>query len=171
MTTEWNRKQIPKGKMDGSCDAGDGDTWITYHLGLANTRLISVTTGGWAYCHGAPHGYGNSDVKTTVLFPSPHSLQPNDLFRADAPWQQRLNDIALASIRKASATQDYSLEGLDTAAVASLVADPTRWTLRQDGLALKSNIYELGMGYAAHLDATIPWSELRDVMVQNPPVP
>jgi uncharacterized protein len=166
MTTKWNRKQIGKGGPYEYCDGNDGDTSAIYNLGLANARLISATKGFWIYCHGAPHGFGNSHVETTVLFPSPHSLQPNDIFRTDAPWRERLNDIALASIRKASV--DYSLEHLSTTRVASYVADPTNWTLRQDGLALIGASYEFGAG---PLDVTIPWSELRDVMVQNPPVP
>jgi uncharacterized protein YecT (DUF1311 family) len=171
ITVEWNRKQIPKGDIESGCDAGDGDTFTTYRLGLVNARLISVTKSDGEYCHGTPHGFGNSSIETLVLFPSPHVLRSNDIFRNGAPWQERLSDLALDSIRKASAAEHYTLEQLDTEAIARIVADPPRWTLQQGGLALMSNPYELGLGYAIHLDITIPWSELRDLMVRNPPVP
>jgi hypothetical protein len=168
-TIEWNRKQI-QGDKGGGCDSGDGDTSNDYRLGLVTARLISVTKTTWTYCHGTPHGFGGSTVETLVLFPSPHALQPSDLFRFGVYWQERLNDLALDSIRKASVAEHYTLEHLDTAAVANIASDPARWNLRQDGIALISNPYELGLGYATHLDVVVPWSKIRDLMVQSPPV-
>ena len=169
-TVQWNQKQVQQDMVAG-CDSGDGDTSTDYRLGLVNARLISVTKSNGTYCHGTPHGFGGSTVETLILIPSPHVLQPSDLFRTCVPWQKRLNDLALQSIREASLSAHYSLEDLDEAAVASIAADPTRWNLRQDGLALFSNPYELWLGYAIHLDVTIPWSKIRDLMVQSPPVP
>jgi uncharacterized protein len=169
-TIEWNQRQI-QGDAGGGCDAGDGDTSNGYSVGLVTARLISVTKTTWTYCHGTPHGFGGSSVETLVLFPSLHTLKPADLFRTDVPWQKRLNDLALESIRKESVAERYTLESLDITAVANIAADPKRWDLGEDGLALISNPYELGLGYAAHLDVMIPWAELRELMVKNPPVP
>lgn len=169
-TIQWNQRQVQRG-MDAGCDSADGDTSKDYRLGLVNAHLISVTKFNWTYCHGTPHGFGGSTIETLVLMPLPHVLQPSDLFRTGVPWQKRLNDLALQSIRETSLSEHYSLEHLDDAAVASIAADPARWNLRQDGLALISNPYELGLGYATHLDVTIPWSKIRDLMVRRPPVP
>jgi hypothetical protein len=170
ITTRWNQLAV-RTDQGGDCDSGDGDTSTGYSLGLVTPRLTSVTWSEGTYCHGAPHGYGGNVVETLILLPSSHPFQPAYLFQMDKPWSERLMTLALPRIRNAALADHYATEGLDESAIANAASNSVRWSLQPDGLAMIFEPYELGLGYPFHPDVTIPWSDLRDLMVLDPPVP
>jgi hypothetical protein len=93
------------------------------------------------------------------------------LFQSNKPWRERLTGLALAKIRQAALTGQYAVDKLDEGAIAKAVSDPKRWSLQSSGLFLVFQQYELGLGYAFNPNVVIPWPDLQDVMVSDPPVP
>jgi len=168
-TILWNQAAIQADSVSG-CDSGKGDTWTGYSLGLVTSRLISVTWTVYEYCHGTPHGFDSSSVETQILLPTPHPLQPDDLFRPDSAWREQLTTLLLAELRNAAVAGQYDLAWLDEAVIANTVPDPQHWLVRSNGLAIQFDTYELGLGRSFNPDVTIPWTSLRDVMVSDPPV-
>jgi uncharacterized protein len=167
-TERWNALVVRKG-YGSSCDSGDGDTFTGYSLGLATTNLISITWTNWEYCHGTPHGFGGTRVQTLVLSPEPHPLAPDDLFRPEAPWAERLASLLLAGVRQTALDRGGPLNERTAGTVAGVAQDAQRWSLGTDGIGFQFDPYELGAyNFAPHV--VIPWADLRDVMVPNPPV-
>jgi uncharacterized protein len=168
LTARWNRLVVREDE-GSACDSGEGDTWTDYSLGLATANLISLTWGISDYCHGAPHGFGRNEAQTLVLSPQPHPFAPSDLFRPDAPWEERLTALLLAGAQKAARDHQVALDDTDTANIAQIARDTRRWSLGADGLGVQFSPYEIGP-YIFQPHVVIPWSDLRDVMVPRPPV-
>lgn len=170
VTTDWNKLAMRSG-TESDCDGSDGDISLNYSLGLATSHLISVTWRTWWYCHGTPHGNGDSRVQNVILTPKPRPLEAGDLFLSGKPWKEKLEALLLAEVEKAARDADVDPERLDRAAVAEVAASPARWSLREAGLAVEFDPYELGEGYPFAPDVTVPWSALSDLLVGDPTRP
>lgn len=168
ITDRWNI-------MNDRRDSGDfcesaGDQLLTGSVAFANGRLISVEWDNSFYCHGTAHGNGVLSAQTLILSPWPHALRASDLFQPDGGWLQQLTTLVTAAVRK-SYFDDYKKEPkhLDEKAIADAAGDPQHWLITADGLQILFSPYELG-GYSFVPTVVIPWSELKDQMVRNPPV-
>ena len=99
-------------------------------------------------------------------------MKASDLFRNDRPWQSRLNALVVEAVRKAYVDDFHSEpKDLDQNTIASASSDPQRWLPSADGLRVTFDSYELGQGYPFAPTVTIPWSELKNLMVSDPPAP
>lgn len=159
---QWNALAKQVG-VDPICGPPQ-DVEVSYQLGLATRRLISVSRGTWAYCYGMAHGNGVGEVWNVVLTPGLRPLRPADLFRQGAPWKTKLT----AFVRADLADQDPDPTHLDVRAVAAAAASPRRWFLKSDGLEIDFDAYELGEGYPFQPSTKASWSALRDVLAANP---
>jgi hypothetical protein len=169
VTTAWNALMIRK-EQDSSCGIGDGDTSIDYKIGLATTRLISVSWTTWEYCHGTPHGFGGTSVQNIVLTQELHPLQAADLFRPDTPWKERLNALLTEAVQKAASAGNFQLSASDTATIGTVATSPARWSLSEQGLSVAFDPYELCC-YVFHPDVIIPWSDLKHLLIEDPSAP
>jgi uncharacterized protein len=165
----WNALVV-RGDQPSACDGGDGDTDTDYSIGFVTAELISLDWITSDYCHGAPHGFGESESQTLVLSPQPHSLKPADLFRSDAPWAERLAALLLAGVKQAARDKNVAFEERDAAYIADVARDTRRWSLGTDGIGFQFDAYEIGP-YIFQPRVVVSWVDLRDVMVQRPPVP
>jgi uncharacterized protein YecT (DUF1311 family) len=168
-TSEWNALVV-RGDQFNSCDSGDGDTVTNYSIGFVTADLISLDWVNSEYCHGTPHGFGESESQTLVLSPQPHPLKPADLFRSDAPWAERLAALLLAGVKQAARDKNVAFEERDAAPIADVARDTRRWSLGTDGIGFQFDAYEIGP-YIFQPRVVVSWVDLRDVMVQKPPVP
>lgn len=172
LTALWNEIAArPDNSSEPDCGAGDGNTWLGYEIGFASHRIISVTWVTSFYCPGTPHGYDTAETQTLVLSPTPHPLQPTDLFRPDSPWQERLSELMLAGVRDAAAKEQIALDARAEGTVSDLTTDPRNWTFTKEGLEIHFAPYVLGAGRFFHPDVTAPWPTLNGILVADPPVP
>jgi uncharacterized protein len=166
VAADWNGLAM-RSDPGGGCE----DVDLSYRLGLATSRLISVTWTNWEYCHGTPHGHGYSRVQNVVLTPKPRSLEAGDLFQPGSPWKEKLTALLLEAVEKAARDGRFDLARLSRGVVAEAAATPERWSLREAGLAVTFDPYELGEGYVFAPDVTVPWSALKDVLAGDPTRP
>ncbi len=167
-TVLWNGMAEQAGTRTSEPTDPKCDTTRDYTFGLVTPRLTSVTWTDWHDCHNQTRG-GATTVENLLLLPVPHPLLPSDLFRSDRPWQEKLSSLALDAIRAAAPAGDAAPQAMTTA-VDYAAAEPKRWSLRPDGLALVFESYELGPGYCCNPTVLLAWHDLRDVLVTKPPV-
>jgi uncharacterized protein YecT (DUF1311 family) len=172
ITTRWNAVTAKTGNAGSYCEEGGAsDDYETSKISFANAHLIVVEWTSSSSCHGAAHGMGGLKTETLVLSPQPHPLKAVDLFGDGQTWKIRLQGLVAAAVRKAYVDERKSEpHDLNEAAVRDAVSDPTRWIVRGDGLGVTFNSYELGQGYAFAPTATIPWAEIKDLLVPDAPV-
>ncbi len=174
-TAQWNGMIEQSGMRLSEPKDAKCDTTLDYAVGLVTPRVTSVTWTDWHDCHNQTRG-GSVTVENLMLLPAPHPMRRADLFRSDRPWKARLTTLALSAIRTAAppnetlALDDAAVQAMTTA-VDRAAAEPKRWFLRQDGLALVFESYELGPGYCCNPTVLLAWHDLRDVLVAKPPVP
>lgn len=116
---------------------------------------ISVTINDYWYGHGAAHG--NYGITHAHFLREPMwALVAEDIFAAQG-WQEELGRLVLAAL-------DQSVEGGiwddARAEVPALSADPSRWALSAEGLALTFQPYEVTAYAAGAPVVTIPWAQL-----------
>jgi len=98
-------------------------------------------------------------------------LKATDLFRNDPSSKIQLRTLVAEAVRKAYVAERKSEpHNLNQDVITSVSFDPTRWLVSGDGLGVTFNSYELGQGYAFAPTVTIPWRELKDLMVPDAPV-
>lgn len=172
ITTRWNQINArPDNGSETDCGAGDGDTWLDYQIGFASAHLISIQWVTSFYCPGTPHGYDSFETETLLLSPDPRPLQPDDIFRADAPWRQHLAELVGEKVQAAADAEHVDIgEGAKHVA-GDLAVDPKDWIINENGIEIAFAPYVLRLGRGFHPDITVPWTALRDVMIANPPVP
>jgi len=171
LTERWNQLAADASGRGEDCEDADEDTKMSYGFGLANARLISVDWSYWFYGHGAAHGNGTSYTATMVLSPELHALRPEDLFRPEAPWHERLGALLLAELRRTVPTDQFPLYGDFNGFAAQIASDPTRWALGMEGITFNFNRYEIGPYVYNPPTITLAWSDLKDILIADPPVP
>ena len=171
-TDQWNwlAKRDGSGQLCGfeaDCATGECDTSIGYTISLANARLVSVRWVRWGYCRGTAHGDSETTNETSIFSTRLRALVPSDLFRSKSGWTTRLGQLAIA----AALSGQRDVAGFNRDSLADVATHTERWSLQPDGLAIRVNPYELECGYTCVPNIVIPWSDLRSIMVPNPPVP
>jgi uncharacterized protein len=171
-TDQWNRlaKRDGSGQLCGfeaDCATGECDTSIGYTISLANARLVSVRWVRWGYCRGTAHGDSETTNETSIFSTRLRALVPSDLFRSKSGWTTRLGQLAIA----AALSGQRDVAGFNRDTLADVATHTERWSLQPDGLVIRVNPYELECGYTCVLNIVIRWSDLRSIMVPDPPVP
>lgn len=172
ITARWNTVTAKTGNAGSYCEEGGAsDDYETSKISFANAHLVVVEWTTSSYCHGAAHGMGGLRTETLVLSPQPHALKASDLFGDDHSWKIRLQGLVAAAVRKAYVDEHKSEpHDLNQKAITDAAFDPTRWLVSVDGLGVTFDTYELGQGYAFAPTVTIPWAEIKDLMVPDAPV-
>jgi uncharacterized protein len=166
-TNWWNAISTRRIEPSQLCDGRYGDETTSYVIDLATSSLISVTWSDSWYCHGTSHGYGSSHTETTVLAPSPHLIEPSDLFRSDVDWDERLKSRVREGVMHAAKDAGYSEVAIDRSAIDAAAANPARWRLTQQGLVVFFEQYELGLGRVFSPAVMIPWPDMQDILQLN----
>ena len=128
----------------------------------ASDRIVTVRTETWMFCDGAAHGYGSAGDRSILMYPTPHWVAPEDLFRPGTPWRKVLGDKSVGAAGGAELTPEQEQE------VRQAAAEPRNWSVTPAGLTI-------GLGWlngyvGGQADAEIAWDTLRDLLVADPPV-
>ena len=145
----------------------DTDISVDYRIDMVGTALIQAVFSRDLYIHGAAHG-DDMTVSSLFLLQPARPLVAGDLFDPARAWQQGLAELAYLALRDAARQESWRLWPGDAAGLVDLVAEPTRWLLTRDGLALHFDPYDVGDYAAGMHDVTIPWPALGTYLQANP---
>jgi uncharacterized protein len=158
----WNKKNSDT-KPAGYCDSeGDDDT--DYEIGFAHAHFISVQWGISSYCHGTPHGLGNSSTDNELLVPTLHPLSARGVFGDSDLWigplKKLIWDALLANNWTPPPEQAASVKGqIETDAIT-----PEKWFFTKDGLTFTPEAYEGGCYACYPGEAKLSWKQLRPLL-------
>ena len=155
------------------CDGPLGDEDDASVVTFATSRLISMKSSTYTYCHGTPHGFGGVHVETTVLGTPPHKLAAEDLFGPDLSKERmrKLQDMfwsaELSAGFKPALNDPTGVED----SLREAVTHPDSWVFTPAGLQFAFGSYAGGC-YACPVPvATVTWRQLRPILSPTAPVP
>jgi uncharacterized protein len=163
-TGAWNKSAKRDLAKSDDCDGGHGDDDVDYVIGYANYRMISTRWSDYTYCHGTPHGFGGSKTENLVLEPSPHELQPADLFGPGKSWIPTLQSLFWDAL----SAQGWSPgnEG-NKAEILGIVVTADRWLFTDKGITVAFNSYEGGCYACTPQPVTVSWENLKPLVSAN----
>ena len=167
----WNAMIAEAARKDaGPEESADADVTIDCEIGLATPRLISAVLLVYRYGHGAAHGITRYHP-VNWLPAEARQLRAGDIFDRAAAWQNAFAELVFAAMRQQGAERHVEYAVKDAAAPRPIVADPGRWVLGRDGLAVQFGEYEIGPYALGAPRIAVPWEALRPYLRRNPPFP
>ena len=149
--------------------ASDTDVAVDYRIDSVWPGLIQTVFSRDLYIHGAAHG---DDMRISALFllQQGRPLAAEDLFDPGKAWRTALARAGFARLQAAAEAGGWQLWPKEPEELGSLVADPERWLLAKDGLALHFDAYDVGDYAAGPQEVVIPWPELLPFVKPAPAV-
>jgi uncharacterized protein YecT (DUF1311 family) len=145
------------------------DVSVDYRIEAVSPGLIQTAFSRDLYIHGAEHG-DDMRVSSLFLLREARPLAAEDLFDPAKSWHTALAAATFARLQAAAAAAGWTLWPKEPEDVASLAADPARWLLTKDGLAVHFDAYDLADYAAGPQDVAIPWRELTPLLKPAPAV-
>jgi uncharacterized protein YecT (DUF1311 family) len=145
------------------------DISVDYRIEAVWPGLIQTVFSRDLYIHGAEHG---DDLRVSSLFllREARPLAAEDLFDPAKSWHTALADAAFARLQAAAGSAGWQLWPKEPEDVASLAADPARWLLTRDGLAVHFDAYDVADYGAGPQEVVIPWRALTPLLKPAPAV-
>jgi len=145
------------------------DVLVDYRIEAVWPGLIQTVFSRDLYIHGAEHG---DDLRSAQLFllREARPLAAEDLFDPGKAWHTALAVATFARLEAMAASAGWTLWPKEPEDVASLAADPERWLLTKDGLAVHFDAYDVADYVAGPQDVVIPWRELTPLLKPAPAV-
>lgn len=143
----------------GSEDYETSDIMVTTTIDSVATRRISITTNAYWMGHGAAHG-NYAITHAHYLTDQMRMLEADDLFNG-AGWQEALGQMALEELDR---TLDGGIWDDARADVPVAAADPSRWSLADEGLQIVFQPYEVTAYAAGAPTVTIGWERLTEYL-------
>lgn len=164
----WNRKMAQQLETESDCDDGDDDR--DYVIGYANARFISLQWQDSTYCHGTPHGSGNSRTDNEILSSAPRPATVADIFVA-AGWQKPLQGMFRNALKADgwSPPENGEVDGWKD--IDAHVIAPDRWLFTDKGLQTAFDSYEGGCYACNPGTPTVPWASLKPILARDAIVP
>jgi uncharacterized protein len=145
----------------------DTDVAVDYRIDMIGAELIQTVFSRDLYIHGAAHGDDMTASSLFLLQPA-RPLAAGDLFDPAKPWQKGVAELVYLALGNAARQEAWRLWPADATGLADLVAEPSRWLLTRDGLALHFDPYDVGDYAAGMHEVTIPWQALGAYLQANP---
>lgn len=172
---KWNKAMaLSTDAQRGFCDGGQDDSQWDYEIKYATDKIISARLSQWTYCHGTPHGHGDSDTNTFVLKPKFHLLQSSDLFASDKEWVEylarRCFDVLDKEVDIGRSSSDTQVDRNEMRKeILAIVSDTGSWSFTKDALVITFNTGTIiGFGYAGgEHSVTISWNDLKQFLAPN----
>jgi len=168
----WNQTAAKPFIKAAGCDAPQGNEDDASVVTFATSRLISMTSSSYTYCHGTPHGFGGVRVETTVLGSPPHRLVAKDLFGAD-PTKERARKLQ-EMFWNAELKTGWTPVSNPTSVEDSLresATHPESWIFTAAGIEFAFGAYAGGC-YACPVPlVTLTWNQLKPILSPTAPVP
>jgi uncharacterized protein len=140
-------------------DYETSDIMVTTTIDSVATRRISLTTNTYWMGHGAAHG-NYAITHAHYLTNEMRMLEAGDLFTG-AGWQEALGRMALDELDR---TLDGGIWDEARADVPVAAADPSRWSLADEGLQIVFQPYEVTAYAAGAPTVTINWERLAEYL-------
>lgn len=166
----WN-KAYDKGDVakGAECDSGMGDEDNNYSVGYANQHVTSIQWSLSDYCHGTPHGFFTFRTENLIWDQNSRTLAPSDIFTDGwVPKLQRLFRNAL--LAQGWRPPDNQADSV-WKEVEGTVVDPSHWLFTKDGLSVSFGAYAGGCYVCNPGTPTVPWNDLRPLLVPGSVVP
>lgn len=143
-------------------DPGTTDTALDITPTTVTGRLITSQVVDYSYSHGAAHG-NYAVTYLNYLTKEGRPLAADDVF-AGSKWPKVLRERAFASLK---ARFGDSLFVDKSADLADAVTDPERWQLKNDGLHITFEPYEVTAYAAGAPEVTLDWGDLDPYLARN----
>jgi Protein of unknown function (DUF3298) len=147
----------------------EADVTIDYRIESVLPGLIQAVISREFYIHGAEHG-DDLQLSSLYLLQAGRMLEAEDLFDQAKAWRSALARAAFDRLQAAAEAGGWTLWPKEPEEIGSLTADPERWLIGKDGLALHFDAYDLADYAAGPQMVVIPWAELAPLLKVPPAV-
>jgi Protein of unknown function (DUF3298) len=147
----------------------DTDVTVDYRIDSVLPGLIQTLASRELYIHGAEHG-DDLQLSSLYLLQASRPLEAGDLFDQAKAWRTALARAGFDRLQAAAAAGGWTLWPKEPEEIGSLTADPERWLIGKDGLALHFDAYDIADYAAGPQQVVIPWAELAPLLKVSPVV-
>lgn len=141
-------------------EPGTTDFGLTVAVELATPTRISLSISDYSYYHGAAHG-NYTITYAHYLRDDGRALAVDDVF-AEGDWPAALKPLIVQRLRddaeKATGDANSIWDELDD--LETIIADPARWDITEDGIAFQFQPYEVSAYAYGAPEALMTWDEL-----------
>jgi len=163
----WNKHAKRSLPVEGYCES-DGDNEVSYDLGYATDRMISLLWTESSYCHGTPHGMFGLKTDNSVMMKTLRPLTEDDVFRGSAGWSDKLKHLFDKALDDSGWTAHT---GDDRDNVLNYMMDARDWVFTREGLQVNFD-EAVGGCYACNPpDIVVSWTDLKPLQGPGALVP
>jgi hypothetical protein len=130
---------------------------------LLNNRLIATKFEIMTYSWGAVHPL-TATVTYNWWLDRGRELQPEDVFRPDSGWQQKLATLAADRLKSQATLSPYLWKGAELDRGLQGVTNPTSWTITRSGLTVTFAQYQVAAYVAGMPEVHFTWKELQPLL-------
>jgi uncharacterized protein len=157
----------PAGADAASDDDIEIDEQESFTVHFASPDLISMSSEGYVYPHGAAHGTEGAQT-SNYLLRLQRELSPADLFDPAKGWQSFLTARCFADLAVQSERDQWTLDPATPAALTNTAGNPENWEITEKALTVRFSVYEVGPYSASLPKVEIPWADLEPYFASRP---
>ena len=166
----WNKAYDKGGVVKGAgCDSEIGDEDSNYSVGYANRHITSIEFINSEYCHGDAHGIFTFQTQNLVWDQNSRKLVSSDVFADGSETKIKLL-FWNALLAKGWIPQHDRADGTRKE-IESIVVEPSRWLFTKEGISVDFSAYEGGCYACNPGTLTVPWDELKPLLIPGSMVP
>ncbi|EWY41821.1 hypothetical protein N825_23550 [Skermanella stibiiresistens SB22] len=162
--------QAPRLSDDDAADESGIDAQESFDIHSASSDLISMSSEGYVYPHGAAHGTEGAQTSNHLLSMG-RELEPADLFNPRSGWRGFLADRCFAGLSAQAEADGWTLDTPEPAALVATASDPKNWEITGAALTIRFSVYEVGPYSASMPKVAIPWADLKPYLAASPVLP
>jgi uncharacterized protein len=169
----WNAAMAAKyapEPLRGPDDDAEVDILETFTIHSASPTLISMSSEGYVYPHGAAHGTEGAQTSNHLL-PQTRELSPADLFHLDRGWQTFLSNRCFTDLTAQAERDQWTLDPTAPSALLNTATNPENWEITEATLTVRFPVYEVGPYSASTPKIEIPWPDLKPYLATPPTLP
>jgi uncharacterized protein len=171
----WNAYIAAENTTTGQSPApSEDDTEIDlqegFHIHSASPILISMSSEGYVYPHGAAHGTEGAQTSNYLLSQA-RELSVPDLFHPGRDWQTFLTTRCFTALAAQADSDQWTLDAASPAALTNTASDPQNWEITEAALTIRFPVYEVGPYSASMPKVEIPWADLKPYLAERPALP
>ncbi|MGF7205916.1 uncharacterized protein GGE65_000474 [Skermanella aerolata] len=143
------------------------DEQESFTVHFASPDLISLSSEGYVYPHGAAHGTEGAQT-SNYLLRHQRELSPADLFDPGRDWLTFLTARSFVDLAAQAERDQWTLDAATPAALANTVGNPQNWEITEKALTVRFPVYEVGPYSASMPKVEIRWVDLEPYLASRP---
>jgi uncharacterized protein len=166
----WNDAIAAKSSNEalrGPNDDAELDIEESFTIHSASPALISMSSEGYVYPHGAAHGTEGAQTSNYLLAQS-RELSPADLFDPNQDWKTFLATRCFTVLTTPTEPDQWTPELTAPSTLTNTATNPENWEITDSALTIRFPVYEVGPYSAGMPKVEIPWPALKPYLAPNP---